>query len=168
MWNTDEYSQYRALYKLFHILKTAQYKCCTCGPCYLFWNFGGASAVAPWVARFEGGGWGFVKTADRQLAAAQRRRTNLRVHRCNVMRKALHGVIGPSGKVMSHGKVHRPLRKSRKSVNSTVVNQSQRHWHSNEFKFKAKRDLKTNVIFKMMHDHCLIWHLADVIIIMLS
>lgn len=74
--------------------------------CYLLWMFGGASAAAPWVARFEYTCRGFVKAAYHWVAAAKRGWTHLRVHWGNVMRKSLHGLTAPSGQDMSHGTVH--------------------------------------------------------------
>lgn len=75
------------------------------------------------MARLECAVWGFVKAAQHRLAAAQRRRTHLRVHWYNGIRKALHGVKGSSGQVVSHGKVHGTV-----EMNTTYSDeQSQRH-----------------------------------------
>lgn len=128
---------------------------CICGSCYLFWMFGGAGAAAAWVARFECACRGFVKAADHWLAAAQRGWTHLRVHWCNVMRKVLHGVKGPSGQVVSHGKVHGTAEVNK--VSTTVINQSQRFRKlqlKNLNKVQTMEDLKKNINSKMRCDNC--------------
>lgn len=72
----------------------------TSGSNYLLRLFGGAGAAATRVPGFEHAGWGFLQATDHGLAAAQRRRTHLRVHR-NDVRKAMHG---RSRQHRSHGK----------------------------------------------------------------
>lgn len=64
----------------------------TCMSNYLFGIFHRSSAVAPWVARLKCTLWWFVKAAHHWLAAAQWRRTHLRVHCETGTRKAVHAV----------------------------------------------------------------------------
>jgi len=67
------------------------------GSGYLLGLLGGAGAAVPRVARFERAGRGSVQDAGDGLAAVQRGRAHLGVHRGDVEGKAVHGEEGRGG-----------------------------------------------------------------------